>query len=90
MSAMRCVFPEAYFASCYSITERAPPEAACCEVIQALNSDELLVGSSRFRAGGWSIKLLARDSAALHLAVISVRETLSSSVPALRSSTRRV
>ncbi len=66
----------AYMATFFVVTERLQPDSACWKEIDVLHSENLWIGSSRLVAGGWVIKMLARDSSLLREAVLRVRETI--------------
>lgn len=78
------VFPAAYYASGYLITERIPEGDPIWDEIRALNSEDLFLGVSRLVRGGWSLRLVARDSVALRSGVEELRALLGRAIPQLR------
>lgn len=83
-------FPEGYFASCYLITDALTDESDCWKSIVHLNNEDVWLGSSRLIAGGWSIRILARDSLALRHAYEETRRILGLLLPPLRARTRKL
>lgn len=73
LEALRAVFPQAYFASCFLLTGR--PLVIGGEV-ETLSNDRALVGDCALVAGGLVVKILAADSVSLRGAVSGVREIL--------------
>jgi urease accessory protein len=65
-------------------------EAAWLAVVRALHSDGLWLGVSMLRAGGWSIKLVARDGMRLREALGNVRRILAATYPRLGSNLRKL
>ena len=55
------------------------------EEVKALNSDAVLFGITRLMTGGWSLKLLARDSVSLKKTIAQLRRILSSQLPELKT-----
>jgi urease accessory protein len=90
LNALRAPFPQGYYASCYLITERLSDDSSCWPEIRELNATDVLVGASRLVASGWSIKILARDSVALHRTVQSSRRILAKHLPPLASRARKL
>jgi len=84
------LFPQAYFASCYLITELIQNSDDCWIAIANLNSNDVWIASTRLQAGGWSIKLLARDSLSLRNAYHALRDILASKILHLRASSRKL
>ena len=78
------VFAAAYYASGYLVTERIPEADPIWDEIRALNSQDLLLGVSRLVRGGWSLRLVARDSVALRSGVEELRALLGRALPELR------
>lgn len=68
------------------ITGSAPWRAA----LEALHGEGLWVGVSALRCGGWSLKLVARDSILLRQALRDARRILAAYFPRLRSDTRKL
>jgi hypothetical protein len=83
-------FPRAYFASGYLVSDRVDDQSENWNRIRKLNSSSVLVGTSRLAVGGWSIKILARDSIALNQTIQSVRRSLALALATLHSNTRKL
>jgi urease accessory protein len=58
--------------------------------VSALHADGLWLGVSALRAGGWSIKLVARDGMELRAALGKVRRILAATYPRLASNLRKL
>ena len=65
-------------------------EAAWLRDVGALHVDGLWVGVSSLRAGGWSIKVVARDGMRLREALGNVRRILAATYPRLGSNLRKL
>ena len=74
--ALRGQFPEAYYATCFAISPRLPPEHPCWRELEAMQSADLWVGCSALVHGGSVVKLLASGPVALRRAMGEVRARL--------------
>ena len=82
LTPLRALFPQAYWASCYLVTERLHDEHAALHRLRELHAEGLWVGVSRLAVSGWSIKLIARDSCLIAQALARVREILAGALSA--------
>jgi urease accessory protein len=89
-ASFRQSFPAGFFASSYLVSERALLESPVWAALEAMQSEDLHIGCSRLFAGGWCIKMLARDSLTLRRALRNLRENLAQQWPALRADVRRL
>ena len=89
-AALRRPFPTGYYASCYVISGRIPPEYEVWRAIHDLRSDDAVVGVSRLVAGGSTIKILAADSIALTRTLRAVRSLLAAFLPPLLCASRKL
>jgi len=80
LKPLREIFPQACFASCYVISERLAETSPGIAAIREIHSADALVGVSRLRYLGWSIKVIARDGMALNRARISLLKILSNTL----------
>jgi len=90
IKTLREVFPAAYYASSYLLTDRIDLEDECLERVRQVSSPKALVGLSRLPAAGWSIRYLAADSIAMLGAQAAVRRILAVRLPELQSVVRKV
>lgn len=88
LKAFQGIFPSPYCASRYLITERFTESDSIWEEVRALNSADLLLGASRLIRGGWSLRLVARDSVALRRGVDELRARLGRILPELQDPIR--
>jgi urease accessory protein len=77
---LRNLFPQAYWASGYLITERLTHQHPAIAALGELHCADALVGLSGLPFGGWNIKIIAQDSCALTRTMISVQRILSESL----------
>jgi urease accessory protein len=89
-ASLRRPFVNGYYASCYVVSSRVPPDLEVWRAIHDLNSEHALVGVSCLVAGGSTIKILAADSIALSKTLRAVRMLLTPSLPALRCAARKL
>ena len=89
-ATLRVPFATGYYASCYVISDRVPPEHPVWRAIHDLSSDTALVGASRLVAGGSTIKILAADSIALTRTLRAIRALLAEFLPPLRCAARKL
>jgi urease accessory protein len=68
--------PEACFGNAILIAPDQDGDAKWQEEVSALHRDDLWVGLSALRRGGWSIKLIARDGMRLRRGLREVRQVL--------------
>jgi urease accessory protein len=90
LTALRSPFSAGYYASGYLVTSRIPLEDECWENIRALNSKDVLVGTSRLSQGGWGIRILARESVAMQKTIAHLRRSLSVRLPELGTQVRKI
>ena len=67
-AAMKTPFPNGHYASACVISQAMEQDDAWVKDINAIHCEEIRIGASRLVDAGWSIKLLAEDSLALHRA----------------------
>jgi len=82
---LRKPFTTGYYASGYLITDRITPDSPLWTKVHELNSDQVLLGTTRLLKGGWSIKLLAENSITLKKTLASLRLILSENLPQLKT-----
>jgi len=80
LSAIRGIFPHAYWVSCYLITNQLAEANPAISSIRELHCADAFVGVSRLPFAGWSIKILAQDSCALHRTLADLRRILKKSL----------
>ena len=85
-ATLRVPFATGYYASCYVISDRVPPEHPVWRAIHDRSSDTALVGASRLVVGGSTVKILAADSIALTRTLRAIRTLLADILPPLRAS----
>ncbi|HXG46135.1 MAG TPA: urease accessory protein UreD [Methylomirabilota bacterium] len=85
LAPLRRVFPAAYFASGYVITERLTPEDSCWSEARAVQTPACLVGWSRLPEAGWSLRLVAADPVSLRRCWRDLRALLARRLPELAS-----
>jgi len=77
---LRRVFPHAYWASGYLITDQLTDSHPVIAAIRELHCADAFVGVSRLPYAGWSIKIIACDSCALSRTLLSFRRILTHSL----------
>ncbi len=90
LQSLRWLHPASYYASCYVIAAGVAADAPCWGQIRNLCSASVQIGVSRLPLAGFSIKVLAQDSLVLQRALSTIRSSLSSFLPRLNSSSRRL
>lgn len=90
VQALRAQFPAAYYASCLVVTERLTAGHPCWAALRALHGDDLWIGSSALRHGGWVVKLLAAGSIGLRRGLAVVRRELYAALARPEPALRRV
>jgi urease accessory protein len=78
LHALSICFPQAhaYQATCFVISERLRADASCWTELLGFHNQDVWIGCSQLVRGGWSIKLLARDSIVLRKYMGEVRRVL--------------
>lgn len=89
-TALRNPFPNGYYASCYVISERVPPDHEAWRAIHDVSRDDALVGVSRLAVAGSAIKILAADSIALQRSLRAIRTLLAPHLPAMHAAARKL
>ena len=89
VEAMRRVFPNAYYASLYVVSEQLDESAACWRAIHDLQSERAWVGVSRLRRAGWVVKIVAADSLGLRDVMAEVRRLIYQALGAKEPDLRR-
>jgi urease accessory protein len=88
--AWREQFETGYYASCFVVTPRLAPGAACWARIHALHADDAWIGCGALRGqGAWVIKLLAANSVALRRKLASIRTEIYAALGEREPSLRR-
>lgn len=85
LASLKKPFSDAYYASGFLISNRLNDKSGVWDQVRSLNSDRVLLGVSRLIIGGWSIKVLAKDSVNLRRTIQRLRATLSETVLELKS-----
>jgi urease accessory protein len=73
LTAMRGVFPTAYYACIFLFHPSLKAANPCWQAISALHGENAWVGNSRLHGAGWSIKILASDSVQLRKTIHAIR-----------------
>jgi urease accessory protein len=82
--------PEACFGNVVLVAPEKAGESAWRAAVTALHGDGLWVGVSPLRHGGWSIKLVARDTMQLRGGLRATRQILASHFPRLACDPRKL
>ncbi|MEO6568156.1 MAG: urease accessory protein UreD [Opitutaceae bacterium] len=82
--------PEACFGNAVLIAPEDERDSAWRTQVEALHSQDLAVGVSPLRRGGWSIKLVARDGMRLRRGLRDVRRLLAVRFPRLTCDPRKL
>ena len=90
LAALTQSFPGGYYASCYLLTDCLTDDCPGWSKIAGLNTTAVWCAASRLIAGGWSIKIVARDSIALREACQRLRKALAEWIPSLQSDPRKM
>ncbi len=90
LAALRRHFPQAYYASCYIVSDRLPAEHEVWRAVHALADTEVTIGAGRLADAGSSVRILAADSIALARALRSVRRLLAPHLTALQCAPRKL
>ncbi|MDB6152409.1 MAG: Urease accessory protein UreD [Chthoniobacteraceae bacterium] len=86
---MRALFPNAYYASCFFVTEQLGADHPCWASIHALHTQEVWVGCGALKSGGWTIKIVAAGSILLRRTLALVRKLLYTALGRALPSLRR-
>ena len=89
VQALRRVFENAYYASCFAISPRLTRESPCWPAIHALHSAEAWIGCGALASGGWTVKIVAAGSVALRRTLAAVRQELHAALGRREPSLRR-
>jgi urease accessory protein len=81
---------EACFGNVVLVTPNADGGPAWRAVVEDLHGDDLWVGVSPLRRGGWSVKLVARDAMRLRSGLRAVRQALAPCFPRLKCDPRKL
>jgi urease accessory protein len=82
--------PETCFGNAILIGAENHSDATWISNVRALHREELWVGVSSLRRGGWSIKLVARDGLGLRQGLREVRQALATRFPRLACDPRKL
>lgn len=82
--------PEACFGNAILIAAEGEGDAAWRAAVAALHDEDLWVGVSPLRRGGWSFKLVARDGRRLRRGLREVRQALVTRFPRLACDPRKL
>jgi urease accessory protein len=73
---LRAVFPEAYQATVFLVSEHVSAGASCWETLRLLHGPDFWLGYSRLTQGGWVVRMLARDSLVLRANLEIIRQAI--------------
>lgn len=90
LASWQALYPNAYFVSAWLLTRRVDAHANAWNAIRAETSRDVTLGFSQVAPGLWSIKFLAADGVSTTNALAAIRRGLSSSIPELRCSARKL
>ena len=89
VEALRGSFEHAYYASVYVVAELSETHG-CWRAIHDLHGEQVWVGVSRLRRGGWVVKVLAAESIPLRRVMADIRRLLYAALGHAMSDLRRV
>lgn len=75
----------AWFASCYIISDHLTKDTPAWKTIRELQSDTLMLGLSQVTDTAWSLRLLAAESVTMRKTVAAIRHGLSVNLPGLKT-----
>ena len=90
LAALRCAFPQSYYASCFAFGESFLNAEICWREIATLHSDRVWIGCSPATAGGCVVKIVATDSPTLRRVLAEVRRNLYAALGRAAPEWRRV
>jgi urease accessory protein len=80
--SLRALYPQAFWASGYLVTDRLTDEHPALDRIRHLHGAGVWVGLSRLSLAGWSIKIVAPESWSMSQTLASLRRILAEALPA--------
>ena len=90
LSSWRSVYPAAYYASAWLLSNRVATDAGAWDSIRALNSEVVMLGVSSIAPRLWSLKLLAADGVSATKTLHAIRQHLAMEIPELRCVVRKL
>jgi len=81
LQPLRALHPQAFWASCYLVTDRLTDEHPALDRIRELHRADVWVGLSRLSLAGWSLKIVAPESWPMSQTLAGLRQILADALP---------